>query len=61
MTNESSRHQITEAVVTVSNDEAYKKQLADAHAKINAQEKEIVALKAKVEVLKEVVSEHRGY
>ena len=60
---ESARNQISDAQVTISNEEAYKKRLEDAWAMVDKQNKEIIGLKAKIEILKEVISESvgRGY
>jgi len=58
---ESARNKLSDAEVTVSNEEAYKKRLEYAWAMVDAHSKEISALKAQVKILKEVIAEFRGY
>lgn len=50
-----------DSTMIINNEEALAKRLEDAWALVDKHSKEIIALKAKIEILKEVIVDSRGY
>jgi hypothetical protein len=53
--NEAVRNKLSDAEVTVNNEEGYKKRLEEVWVIVDKQKVEIAALRAQVQILKEVV------